>query len=511
MKKLSYILVLIYTFCGCSDLLEKNPPSKPSENTFWKQKSDLDMALTACYGTMTKFDGTGYFSFATPMWDSFVDNGRCETGRTFDVFYGNIDPSMTGIVSNIYPNAYVGITRMNLFLSQLAKYEYLDITDEERGFYEGQVLFLRAFYYSYLYRCYGSVPLIVEPLDLETQFQPKSEAIEILNQIYSDLDRAILLLPDETYQEAQGRVTKGAALALKMRMILYDAYDEAGNAVLDKMREVLEVAEQIHGYDLCDDFESLFQSDTQETNPEIIFSTKYLEPNSWHTGDMWFGSWTYCAPLTNFVNEFEFIDGSPFSEENVLYNPENPLENRDPRMDMTVFYKQLVIDDVKQPISSDLPTGYGLKKFVSRDKTDYPLGYNTRSDYDWVHFRYAEVLLAIAEAENELNGPTQKVYDAVNRIRTREGVNMPVLPVGLSQSEMREKIRHERRIELAFEGQRYFDLKRWRILGEVMNNFDEPTMPLYKPVFEERFYLWPIPQSEIDKNNGVLIQNPDYK
>ena len=149
MKGFCYILILICIFCGCSDLLEKNPPSKPSENTFWKQKSDLDMALTACYGTMTKFDGTGYFSFATPMWDSFVDNGRCETGRTFDVFYGNIDPSMTGIVSNIYPNAYVGITRMNLFLSQLGKYENLDISDEERDFYEGQVLFLRAFYYSH--------------------------------------------------------------------------------------------------------------------------------------------------------------------------------------------------------------------------------------------------------------------------------------------------------------------------------------------------------------------------
>lgn len=108
-----------------------------------------------------------------------------------------------------------------------------------------------------------------------------------------------------------------------------------------------------------------------------------------------------------------------------------------------------------------------------------------------------------------MNGPTQKAYDAINRIRKR--AEMPPLPQGLDQVQMREKIRHERRIELAFEGHRYFDLKRWHIIEEIMNNFEEPTLPLYKSVFEKRFYLWPIPQSEIDKNNGVLIQNPDYK
>ena len=510
MENLKYYLITRSVFlCSCSDFLEKNPPSKPSEATFWKQKSDLDMALTACYGTMTKFDDTGYFSFATPLWDSFVDNGRSENGRTFDVFQGNIDPSMTGIVSDVYLDAYVGIARMNLFLYQLSKYENSDVSEEDHSFYEGQVLFLRAFYYCYLYRCYGDVPLILEPLDLETQYQPKVEAAKILEQIYLDLDNAISLLPDKTYLELPGRVTRGAALALKMRMKLYEAYDEAGNVIPDKMREVLSITEQIHGYDLCDDFESLFQKDMQEDNPEIIFSTKYLAPNNWHTGDLWFVAWLWCAPLTNFVEEFEFRDGTPFSSESDLYNPENPIENRDPRMDMTVFYQQLVMDGVEQPVNSDMPTGYGLKKFVTHDKTEYPIGYNTRSDQDWVHFRYAEILLAVAEAENELNGPTQKAYDAINRIRKR--AEMPPLPQGLDQVQMREKIRHERRIELAFEGHRYFDLKRWHIIEEIMNNFEEPTLPLYKSVFEKRFYLWPIPQSEIDKNNGVLIQNPDYK
>ena len=293
--------------------------------------------------------------------------------------------------------------------------------------------------------------------------------------------------------------------------MLYDAYNDKGKADIEKMGNILTVAEQIKGYSLSNDFESIFQGAGQETNTEIIFSTKYLAPNNWHTSDLWFGAWLRCAPLTNLVSEFEFKDGTSFSTENPLYNPENPIENRDPRLDMSTFYQQLVMGDVEQPVTGVLPTGYGLKKFVTRDKTQYPIGYNTRSDQDWVHFRYAEILLAIAEAENEVNGPTQKVYDAINSIRARKGVDMPPLPTGLNQTQMREKIRHERRIELAFEGHRYFDLKRWRIIGEIMNNFDEPTLPLYKSVFEDRFYLWPIPQSEIDKNNGVLVQNPNYK
>lgn len=476
MKKVKYylILVLAIVISGCDDFLNKNPPSKPSGNTFWKQKRDLDMALTACYGTMTK-SVQGYFSWGTPKWDSFVDNCRSiDEGITFDVFQGNIDPSITGIIRDVYIDSYIGITRMNLFLYQLDKYTNTDLSDSERNFYKGQVLFLRAFYYSYLYRCYGDVPLILDPLDMETQYQPKVDAVKVLNQIYLDLDNAIGLLPDNTYRELPGRVTKSAALALKIRMMLYDAYDNTGSANEEKMKKILAVSEQIKGYTLCDNFENLFQGAGQETNPEIIFSTKYLAPNNWHKSDLQFGAWLWCAPLTNLVNEFEYKDGSPFSTENTLYNPENPIENRDPRMGMSTFYHQLVIGDVEQPVTGVLPTGYGLKKFVTRDKTQYPIGYNTRSDQDWVHFRYAEILLTIAEAENEVNGPTQKAYNAINTIRARKGVNMPPLPIGLSKAQMREKIRHERRIELAFEGHRYFDLKRWRIIGEVMNNFKEP-------------------------------------
>ena len=120
--------------------------------------------------------------------------------------------------------------------------------------------------------------------------------------------------------------------------------------------------------------------------------------------------------------------------------------------------------------------------------------------------RYADVLLMLAEADNEVNGPTATVYNSVNRVRTRAG--MPNLPSGLSKEAMRERIRHERRVELAFEGHRFFDLKRWKTAKSVLNAVSDSPV-VYN--FEDRHYLWPLPQSEIDKNQGALIQNPNYK
>ena len=281
--------------------------------------------------------------------------------------------------------------------------KYRLIGNRER-FYKGQVLFLRAFYYSFLYRCYGDVPLILEPLDLETQYQPKVEATKILEQIYSDLDDAIGLLPDNTYLELPGRVTKVRLLALKVRIMLYDAYNDNGKADIGKMGNILTVAEQIKGYSLSNDFESIFQGAGQETNTEIIFSTKYLAPNNWHTSDLWFGAWLRCAPLTNLVSEFEFKDGTSFSTENPLYNPENPIENRDPRLDMSTFLSAIGYGRCRTACYGRFADRLRTEEICNPRQDAYPIGYNTRSDQDWVHFRYAEILLAIAEAENEVNG-----------------------------------------------------------------------------------------------------------
>ena len=468
MKKINIILFCwMMLFSACSDMLDKNPTSQPSESIFWQSKKDFELALASCYGS---FIENNVFTIQLPKLEGLSDNGYCQHEKELiNIAQGNIDPTSGSFISSYYSSAYKIIARLNIFIDKIQNYTGSDISQQEKENYIGQCTFLRAHCYSFLYRCYGDVLLATEPLDLETQNSPKSTAAEVLRQIMDDLDTAISACPDVTYAAAKGRVTKSAALALKARIMLYDAYDTNGNAIPEKMQEILSLLQQVKGYTLANSYESVFQPDTQEGNPEIMFS-----------------------------------------ESDPRYDPEAPLAGRDPRLKMTVSRNYVVINGVTQPRADPAPTSFILRKFVTKDETQIPFDNNTRSEQDWVILRYADVLLMIAEAENELNGPTQNVYNAINAIRTRPGIDLPVLAAGLSKDEMREKIRHERRIELAFEGERYFDLKRWKTIGTVMNQLTDPTLPLYKPYFEERFYRWPLPQSEIDKSNGVLKQNPDY-
>src|SRR5690606_37252066 len=160
-------------------------------------------------------------------------------------------------------------------------------------------------------------------------------------------------------------------------------------------------------------------------------------------------------------------------------NPERPYENRDPRFYMSILFngatwrQQPVYTYQGAPLDgigggfNNTTTGYYLAKMVDQNSSRTPSVQN--GNYYWIYFRYAEILLNYAEALNEtLSSPNVEVYGAVNEIRGRQGVNMPPLPTGLSKEEMRAKIRHDRRIELAFEGHRYFDIKRWRIGTTVM-------------------------------------------
>jgi hypothetical protein len=136
----------------------------------------------------------------------------------------------------------------------------------------------------------------------------------------------------------------------------------------------------------------------------------------------------------------------------------------------------------------------------------------TQSDQDWVYLRYADVLLMYAEAQNEIAGPDASVYAAINAVRTRPGVNMPPIPAGLLQDDMRTRIRHERRIELALEGQRYFDLKRWALDRVIIPTIKDPNAT--QRTFPLRDTIWPVPQTEIDiakaVGNTAFKQTPGY-
>ena len=277
------------------------------------------------------------------------------------------------------------------------------------------------------------------------------------------------------------------------------------------MQEAKTVLASISGYSLATEFSDNFLDLKQETCPEIMMSVKFLAPNNYTSVDMWYGDWIVVGPLANFVNEFENADGTTataLSQTNgkvdVTTFTNSSMQTRDPRLAKTVFSKEYYNHGKYYVPSNNAPTGLGLTKFLSPN-LHAPFGYSGQSQQDWVIMRYADVLLMLAEAENEISGATTAVYGYVNQVRARAG--MPALPTGLTKDDMRTRIRHERRVELAFEGERYFDLKRWKIAEQVINAVTDGVV---RRKFEAKHYLWPLPQSEIDKNKGVLVQNPNY-
>ena len=519
MKKL-YILKLsvvwLLVLGGCDDFLDKDPLDQISSSTFWQSADDIEMALTANYGLLQGLDygpwdtpAGGMFSYLTPNWDCLTDNayGQHNYGKTQQIAAGEISASIQGYVEGVYTYCYEGIARGNIFLNNLNEYEGSDLSDNEKTVYEAEVRFIRAFYYSYLYYLYGDVPVILEPLTLNNQYQAKSSSEEILDQILEDLDFAISSLDAVSYADNPGHVTLTAAKALKARVLIFAAYDNTGSPDTETLKMVRDLCQDIKPYySLSENFEDLFQTAGQNGNSEILFSINFLAPDNIPTYgvDQLYGDWIVVSPLQNFLDEFECTDGLAYGI-SPLTNSSNQFENRDLRLAATVFedYVDWGSGNTHNP-SNSRPTGYGLKKFL--DPTHTPYNYSTESDQNAVLLRLADVLLMYAEAQNELTGPDASVYEAINSIRER--VDMPDLPEGLSQDEMREKIRHERRIELAFEGTRYFDLKRWRIAGDVLNHVSDGLLTY---VWEDRFYQWPLPQTEIDKNNGVLEQNSDYQ
>lgn len=540
MKRINIYLVsalLMGTTVSCSDFLQKDPPSSPSQSIFWQKKSDFDSALAGTFSMM--YEWPGEMSQIIPCFDNLTDNSICQHnedtyGRSQTIALGDLDPNTTGYVSYMYSHCYTGIARAHLVMENLALYEGSDMTEADKNFIMAQCKALRGYFYSWLYLCYKEVPLVTSSLTMENMYQPKSTRPEIYAQIMKDFDEAIAALPDKPYSDSQmsGYFSPGALKAFKARLMLNDAYDENGKAIPEKMKEIVPLLEEIQGYSLADRMRDNFISEKQLASPEIMFSVRYLAPNITHSMDLYYGSWTTCSVTRDLVDEFECTDGlkwgeSPLTQEvdetllstnsmaDDAYNEREKLfQNRDPRLRETVTHSGYATfpdegyeDKGRLKLTDQQQTGFGMMKYLQ--PTTVMPSYSTISDADVIILRYAEVLLMIAEAENEANGPTQKVYDAVNAVRTRS--EMPPLPDNLSQDEMRERIRHEWRVEFVFEGQRYFQLKRWKLMEELVDGAVDPALPTYIKVFKPAFYYWPIPQTEIDKAGGVLVQDPNYK
>jgi len=246
------------------------------------------------------------------------------------------------------------------------------------------------------------------------------------------------------------------------------------------------------------------------------------------------------SPTQEFVDAFPMKNGKAITDPTSGYDPANPYANRDPRLERTVFYNNAKW--LQRPIETfeggkDKPnnttvapvqtqTGYYAKKFCANDSNS--TGYSTTIYRDngfvpaWCIIRYADIILMYAEAKNEYSGPDATVYSAVEKIRQRAGLSPYALTAGLSQDQMRTIIRNERRVELAFEEQRFWDIRRWKIARAVYgtmlhgvtitkagNTFTYASKDLVQPYFTDAMYLFPIGLKETQVNPGIS-QNPGY-
>jgi hypothetical protein len=332
----------------------------------------------------------------------------------------------------------------------------------------------------------------------------QSPVDSVLAFVNSDLDFAIANLPDVAYTNF---AVKGSALAERARVAMYQKdWTTAVNLTGQIINSGI--------FSIAPDYKGLFLTATQVGNPEIMFSSKYLAPSDLNGSstsgiDISLGYFGEVQPYQNLVDEYEMTNGKMITDPTSGYDPANPYNNRDPRLSYTVELPTDSTSATGYHAGSTTLTGYRTKKYV--DWSNFPFDYikSNRQDQNMVHIRYADVLLMYAEAKNELSGPDASIYTALNQIRQRPGVNMPPVNQTLygSQSTLRDFIYHERRIELALEGSRYYDLKRWGIIADKLSAITNPGG--VKLSFGEKNNVLPLPQVDLDKNPN-LKQNPGY-
>ncbi len=490
-----------------------------------------------------------------------------------------------------WQDLYSRIRQVNTLLQELPN---SSIEDQARlDSFKGQAHFLRAYFYHNLLRIYGGVPIITVPAGLNDDLLvERSSFAETVNFIVADADTAASLLPMVREGNDLGRASGGAAMALKSRILLYAASDlfhenpsgmevtgytggadqrqmwrdakDAAQAVIDLGAYSLFRPDPASPEEASQNYYELFLT---ENTSETIMERYFLQtrddghnpgldngPNGYH-------NWAGNTPVQNLVDDYEMEDGSAFDWNNPDHAAQ-PYENRDPRLKASIlhdgsdwrqrppdavgFDEDNIIQtftELEMPNGNIVPgvdtregpiedwngsyTGYYLKKFIRNDVNH---GASTKQEGSWIFFRYTEVLLNYAEASIEL-GEYGDALNELNKIRARAG--MPAFDASLSGDELMREYRNEKRIEMAFEEQRYFDVRRWMIAPDVM---DQDAMGIYitaegvdrndrstysnysyepqaigpgNRAWSDKLYFQPIPFEEMNRNDQ-LVQNPNY-
>ncbi len=475
---------------SCVDL-DRNPLSEGSSENWFSSEQEVTLALNALYNpSLWRSECTRFFNT-----DRWTDDWNQRT-QLYDWLGGTISSDWSQGATD-WGNHYKGVARANTILYSLDKAKDV-LSPEKMAQYAGEAKFFRACFYTYLITLFGDVPYYTDYITLEEAYEMgRIDREVVLQGIYQDFDDAIAALP-VSYTGTQ-RVTKGAAMAMKARAALY-MNDWATCAAAAKACMDLGV------YSLHPDFREFFLSSTK-TSPELIFALPASNTLGIHSYDEAAtrsfyprnnGGTSVAQPSWDLFFAFPCTDGK-MPWESPLYSHADPFANRDPRLAETIvpfgsefldyIYNprvdatqtlqvstgQMVKNNDSKAGSKDCSyNGFVLKKFIDEEWIDDRL-----TDSPMRIMRYGDVLLMYAEAKMEMNQIDQSVFDALNALRARAykcGINetskYPAITEA-NQTKLRRIIRNERRIELAWENRRWFDLIRWRVCEEAL------TMPCY--------------------------------
>lgn len=598
-KKLIIIVTGLLLVVACEDtVLNLEDPGSPTDATFFQSEAELEIALVGIYESLNFVREVPFPQLLDHTTDYAFNRGN--VGGTVPATTGGLT-STEGIVTAYWDRFYTGIQRANNLLGNMEKAaEASDPTRFEE--IRAEALFLRAFFYSYLTELYGDVPFRTSIATLDDLILPRTPKSEIIPAIIADLEEAASVLPSVQSGAARGRASGNAAKALIARIALYNEdYPLAASSAL----EVINSGE----HSLFGDYKSLF-TDSGVGSTEILLDLSYTLGTTVHglaqRQASRFGGWCQLVPAQQTIDSYETVNGLPIDED-PLYDPANPFDNRDPRLAATIALPNSIWtghiiqqhsdsiatwrveggENVERVFNPNAANPGGRKIIDPYDGTEYTSAganrFTSFSGYFWRKFsdeptllgalagtgesgtrseetiylmRYAEVLLIYAEAKIESGTIDGSVLNAINEVRERayngSGFSNPAVTT-TDQAELRKIVRRERKVELADEGFRLFDIKRWGIAEKVLNttllggpangfskiggdlgfvpDIDDDGFITYSGAptqerqelgnldFREleirsfdasKHYLWPIPQSEIDASDGVVTQNSGY-
>lgn len=607
MKKVLFISIVTLFLVSCTsqgdDLLDKVSSSNPTEEQLFTNATYANQFLTGIYSQLLSITPSGTETANTPRWrgaypiqlDVSTDNGISHTNGSWMYFNAGAWDATSDIFFKSDWLLYWGMIRSCLFF--MSRIDGVP-NDTELNFFEGtktvqkaEAEFLMAFAYSELAKEFGGVPLMKQMavnFDDSVKNLPRATYDETIDFIVSLCNHAALNLPVTQVGTDFGRVTSGAAMALKSHVLLYAASPLwnnpnkpndspfRGKYNTNKWMKAAKAADTLIGlgrYSLYPDISTMF---TTRNNPEYIFM-RMNEPSSWmtsssvpnklYTGSKVYGQAGYNQVTYNMIREYEVINnGKAYYVNDPLSGNDsvnNPYKNRDPR-----FYRDCLFNGAKirsqtvslgefeegatlkpmhnpQQISAFYSHVYSIKYADLTMNINFDArvpGNGARSNNNYPYIRYAEILLNFAEAMNEAYGPEvdglglgRTALWALNQVRTRsktpttikaeylgQTLAMPKVESGVTKEQMREKIRHERRVEFAFEEHRFWDLRRWKINPNSLVKI-KIQVPIWTKTgtvhyevrdietrkFDSRIYRMPIPEGQLFSNRN-LVQNPGW-